>query len=356
MKYPFDRSGRGPEDWAKSNTALRKTRDDIIAGRFTAQELRVFCERAAADALPLQRNKDWLLWYYDDPNTMPSDVRCEFVYLPTYLMAQCLIAAALQYPELMESEAIRDALHRGLNGCTGRELCGHGYDAESVQYENLLMFLEAGYGAFTIRYPQISPEFRALFQNALTGVRDDYAAGRHVFGWSCDLKAQQEAILKAIRGQIPGDLACDDSHRLYIAYGSNMDEAQMADRCPDAVLVGVGTLQDHRLIFHRYATVEENPGTDVPVALWKISAADERTLDRYEGVPTFYCRAAATVTLNTGETAEGLIYLMEKHRMDPVPENYYRRIAQAYLRLGLGCRIADALEPAKARSQIKGDA
>ncbi|HEY6798412.1 MAG TPA: gamma-glutamylcyclotransferase family protein, partial [Kineosporiaceae bacterium] len=40
----------------------------------------------------------------------------------------------------------------------------------------------------------------------------------------------------------------------YFAYGSNMDQAQMTQRCPSARLLGPATLPDHRLVFNRSGT------------------------------------------------------------------------------------------------------
>lgn len=49
--------------------------------------------------------------------------------------------------------------------------------------------------------------------------------------------------------------------KLYIAYGSNMDEKQMAGRCPTARLLGTSELEGYRLLFKgsktgAYATIE----------------------------------------------------------------------------------------------------
>ena len=79
----------------------------------------------------------------------------------------------------------------------------------------------------------------------------------------------------------------------YIAYGSNMDEEQMKFRCPDSKLVGTGKIKNFRLMFKgslsgNYATIEPEKNFEVPVLIWKISAADEKKLDRYEGFPNFY--------------------------------------------------------------------
>ena len=81
--------------------------------------------------------------------------------------------------------------------------------------------------------------------------------------------------------------------KLYIAYGSNMDEKQMAYRCPEAQLLGTAAVEDYRLLFKgsktgAYATIEPEVGCRVPVLVWRITEQDERSLDRYEGYPKFY--------------------------------------------------------------------
>lgn len=71
----------------------------------------------------------------------------------------------------------------------------------------------------------------------------------------------------------------EDSRMKYIAYGSNMVEEQMAHRCPDATRIGTRYLPNHRLAFFLHAAVERTRAhkANVPVAVWKISEADERS-------------------------------------------------------------------------------
>lgn len=38
-------------------------------------------------------------------------------------------------------------------------------------------------------------------------------------------------------------------NKYYLAYGSNLSMAQMAQRCPDAVYVGTAELKDYQLLF-----------------------------------------------------------------------------------------------------------
>ena len=81
--------------------------------------------------------------------------------------------------------------------------------------------------------------------------------------------------------------------RYYIAYGSNLNVRQMMMRCPDSRMIGTATIPDYRLMFKgsktgSYLTIEEAPGYKVPVGVWEVSERDEKSLDRYEGYPSFY--------------------------------------------------------------------
>ena len=142
----------------------------------------------------------------------------------------------------------------------------------------------------------------------------------------------------------------------YIAYGSNMVEEQMAHRCPNARLIGMGQLPNHRLEFYLHATVERSRahGASVPVAVWEIDADDERSLDRYEGFPTYYTKHKRKVLMDDGSEIEGMVYIMNMIRPLIPHANYYNSIHAAYQKLGLSSEIKRVLEPALQRS-IKRD-
>ena len=143
----------------------------------------------------------------------------------------------------------------------------------------------------------------------------------------------------------------------YIAYGSNMVEEQMAWRCPDARLIGMGYLEGARLEFYLHATVERtgNKRNRVPVAVWEISKADERQLDLYEGVKGgYYGKETWPVIMNDGSRIEGMIYIMKMIRYAPPHSSYYYGIRDAYRKLGLGSKVRTVLEPALMRSLARG--
>lgn len=99
----------------------------------------------------------------------------------------------------------------------------------------------------------------------------------------------------------------------YFAYGSNMSVEQMASRCPHASFAGLGLLPAHRFVIntHRYATVIPEPGTTVYGTLWTLTSADEKSLDRYEGVRDGnYSKETVTVKdLCSGQPGTAMIYL-----------------------------------------------
>ena len=73
--------------------------------------------------------------------------------------------------------------------------------------------------------------------------------------------------------------------KLYLAYGSNMNQTQMAFRCPTAKVVGTSELKGYELLFKggrrgAVATVEPKEGSSVPGLLRQRRAADVEALDR----------------------------------------------------------------------------
>ena len=139
----------------------------------------------------------------------------------------------------------------------------------------------------------------------------------------------------------------------YIAYGSNMVKEQMAVRCPEARLIGMGYIEGTRLEFYLHATVERTGDrrNRVPVAVWEISKQDEANLDVYEGVKGgYYTKENWPVIMKDGSQIEGMIYIMKMIRQSPPMERYYNGIRKAYMELGLSSQIKTVLQPALQRS------
>lgn len=78
---------------------------------------------------------------------------------------------------------------------------------------------------------------------------------------------------------------------LYFAFGSNMDIAQMAARCPSTVAIGAAELPGHALCFPRFSPRRHcavagfcpSPGNSVWGVVYDVSEPDLRNLDAFEG-------------------------------------------------------------------------
>jgi hypothetical protein len=98
---------------------------------------------------------------------------------------------------------------------------------------------------------------------------------------------------------------------LYFAYGSNMDVAAMAQRCPASKPVGLARLPRHRLLINAegYATVVREPRGDVHGLLFDLALPDIPALDRYEGVARgLYAKMVQPVITGQGPR-KALVYI-----------------------------------------------
>ena len=146
----------------------------------------------------------------------------------------------------------------------------------------------------------------------------------------------------------------------YAAYGSNLSVSQMSYRCPDAEIVGTGKIMDYKLVFRLHADIEKHEGSDtgsyVPVLIWRISKADEKRLDRYEGVKGgYYHQEKVSVVMddetngnkeiNAGENGKELVamaYIMNtQDTVSPPDDLYYKIIDDGYEHFGFDKKILE---------------
>ncbi|WP_192936508.1 gamma-glutamylcyclotransferase family protein [Sinorhizobium meliloti] len=124
---------------------------------------------------------------------------------------------------------------------------------------------------------------------------------------------------------------------LYFAYGSNMDPAQMIERCPDARFGGFGFLSDHILCFPRrsqkrncgVSSVQPQIGHDTWGVLWELNDNDLAALDKNEGYrpdrgPLANAYNRFTVTINQGgKWVEAETYIASPQQGTHLPNTAY---------------------------------
>ena len=126
---------------------------------------------------------------------------------------------------------------------------------------------------------------------------------------------------------------------LYFAFGSNIDTAQMRQRCPSARVLAEALLPKHRLVFNGFsrswggavASVMRDPDADVPGLLYDLAAADIARLDGFEGHPWVYARCARLVRLADGTQKRAQVYIhTQPERVGKPSWRYTMTIWRAY--------------------------
>jgi hypothetical protein len=116
----------------------------------------------------------------------------------------------------------------------------------------------------------------------------------------------------------------------YAAYGSNLDLAQMARRCPSADIVAKGVIPDARLVFAYYCGIVADKKSDVPVGVYRLQPADVIALDRYEGLSRRnYERYLVTVMCDQ-VAVRCMTYIKTDNRLEKPSDRYYDTVAQGY--------------------------
>lgn len=118
--------------------------------------------------------------------------------------------------------------------------------------------------------------------------------------------------------------------KIYLAYGSNLNHVQMAERCPKAIYLGNTILKGWRLIFKSVATIEKQTGKTVPVGLFEISDQCEKALDAYEEYPKLYDKYKIDVKLH-GTLVTAMTYIMAaNYGISPPSAKYFDVISEGY--------------------------
>ena len=253
-----------------------------------------------------------------DTYEVPGDVRVEFCHTPTY------IGAAVLMREVLSGRGdFADALVKALEACMHRKLEGHGYEAEDGRMDALNTFIKGGLRAFLETQHELCPGFHQMIHNILHEYNSAIRLKNTLRGWGEDYREEWQRLTVELSLKA----------RFYVAYGSNMAKDQMFGRCNSPVVIGATYVEDWQLTMPSYANLEPQKGSRTPVIVWKIDAADEKRLDRYEGYPDMYDKTDIIITVNS-KRISAMAYVMTdeyKRRSDvQVRPGYEQQIISAY--------------------------
>jgi hypothetical protein len=133
---------------------------------------------------------------------------------------------------------------------------------------------------------------------------------------------------------------------LYFAYGSNMDAAAMARRCPRSKPIGLARLERHRLAVMRegFLTAVRSPRGAVHGLLWDLALADVPGLDRYEGLPTGLYAKVVQPVVGPGGAKRALVYIGANAGPGAPRPEYIAGVVAAARAAGLPAEGVAALE------------
>jgi gamma-glutamylcyclotransferase (GGCT)/AIG2-like uncharacterized protein YtfP len=122
----------------------------------------------------------------------------------------------------------------------------------------------------------------------------------------------------------------------YFAYGSNLNQGQMRERCPDSQSRFTATLPNYKLVFIGWsrqwrggeASIRSFRGEKVPGAVYEVSERDLRRLDSYEGYPRSTNRMNVTVFNEDGEPIPAMTYIRTGQSEETKPSVEYLSVIQ----------------------------
>jgi hypothetical protein len=152
---------------------------------------------------------------------------------------------------------------------------------------------------------------------------------------------------------------------LYFAYGSNMNSAAMAQRCPDARAIGPARLDGYRFFIglEGWGSVRSSAGNQVHGVLWRLSPRDIAALHAYELLHKGLYDVRTLPVLHEARRMRAMIYLLRRRiegkprpgyvelcaaaaRTWKLPERYVRSIERWSVSRWTGARVLDFGETA----------
>ena len=150
---------------------------------------------------------------------------------------------------------------------------------------------------------------------------------------------------------------------LYFAYGSNMNRAAMARRCPSARAIGPATLDGYRFFvgIDGWGSVKPEPGETVHGVLWRLTPRDIAALHAYELLHQGLYDVRYLPARNGRRLVTAMIYRLRRRaigrpkpgyvemiasaaRSWKLPEDYARSVERLSTSRWTGARVIDAGE------------
>lgn len=238
-----------------------------------------------------------------DPRRIPTDVRVDFVYIPTYLATAILICAVSEYQDLLENEAIKETLYYGLNGCTGRKFLGAGYDDIDGFLDAMEIFSQCNILQFVAQFPDFNTSFTSAIKEAMTYLKDGLCSGKVKDPWSGETYVERAKPVLDL-------LKCNESSCVNLfVYGTLMKGQNANPFLSNCEYIGKYVLKDYAMYnLGAYPGIVACKGESVIGEVYSINPDIIPDLDRYEGEGQLFTRKIVTVS-NGSQSVDVIVYV-----------------------------------------------
>ena len=144
-------------------------------------------------------SKTFGCWPVIDTNERaPADFRVDFFYKPTYIASATLSICLLEHPlTTILMPGYLDALVDGLNFCCGRNLKGHGYEADIGSAEAIKILSLGKVPLLLHQNPDYSLKLKSVIEKTITEIKDKLDSGQTFSCWGENQTKAFESAIKA---------------------------------------------------------------------------------------------------------------------------------------------------------------
>ncbi len=134
--------------------------------------------------------------------------------------------------------------------------------------------------------------------------------------------------------------------KYFIAYGTNINTAELAKAFPEVKILGYTYLYNYALEFvgfdgHAVATLVKKHGAKTPVAVWDFPEELRYTIANYEPFPYMYKKIKVNVKIEK-QKLSGVVYVTKQKLQHGTPSPEYLQILkQGYKEAGFDESLID---------------
>lgn len=179
--------------------------DELVTSSVSREDCIAYATSVVESGQALSHDSSMVFWGLQPPESMPSDARVDFFYMPTYYTVAIVTAMLAQESiNLEEIPQLEDTLCRGMKACTGRKMLGHGYEDVDGLVDAMEIFAKGKAFLFCKHDPYFCDAFTACLKEAHAFVRQQIQNETAEAQYGRRLSARMEKLNGHISGQLPG--------------------------------------------------------------------------------------------------------------------------------------------------------